>query len=59
MCVDQLPDGYGFDCIYTCKDWADQGHCDADWSTRSYCFNGVNKEGKIKEYCKLSCVNCS
>ena len=59
VCVDELPSGYGFDCIFTCKNWANEENCDNDWSAHNYCFNGVNKDGKIKDSCKLSCGTCS
>merc|ERR1712020_365337 len=57
-CKDSLPSTFA--CRNTCKQLAD-GSCNTSWSVlKSYgCFDGTAPSGKIKDYCKKSCKNCS
>ena len=58
-CVDQFPSDYH--CVQSCHDWVqlDSNNCDEDMLFYAHCFNGVVKDGKIKDYCRLSCGTCS
>ena len=54
--MDRLPDDYGSQCTWGCKNWAWAGKCDEVWVNLDNRCSSANK--KVKDTCKVSCDTC-